>query len=482
MSAHVVVIGSLNVDLVVTADRLPLPGETVLGGQFGTHDGGKGANQAVAAARVGARVSMIGAVGADAHGERAVASLAAEGIDTSRIRRLEAEATGVAIIAVGPRGENQIVVAPGANALLELDDDDRALIGVRERGADQPRDSRGATIDALRTAHAAGITAILNPAPARALPSEILSLGPILTPNEHELVVAIGNDVTDTALDELAARHQGPIIVTQGPAGALLAEGDAARSVRRPAGAERGRHDRGRRHVLRRPRRLARRGSPAGRGDRRRQRCRRPVGRAPSAPGPGCPPGRRSRPSCRNPASSRSTSTIGSRHTTCLAIARQPTAISGGSMDAIALLKADHDKVKKMLAEGEETTERAEKTRTELFDTLKSEMLIHERIEEEIFYPALKSHPKARDIVLEGYEEHHVVDEIMGELEATAVTDETWGAKFKVMKENIEHHIEEEEGDMFKQARQIFDADELEELGARMLELKQLGQQVEAGA
>ncbi|HYI66119.1 MAG TPA: hemerythrin domain-containing protein [Candidatus Limnocylindrales bacterium] len=150
-------------------------------------------------------------------------------------------------------------------------------------------------------------------------------------------------------------------------------------------------------------------------------------------------------------------------------------------MDAIALLKADHDKVKKMLAEGEETTERAEKTRTELFDTLKSEMLIHERIEEEIFYPALKSHPKARDIVLEGYEEHHVVDEIMGELEMTPVTDETWGAKFKVMKENIEHHIEEEEGEMFKQARQVFDTDELEQLGARMMELKQLGQQVGAG-
>ena len=149
-------------------------------------------------------------------------------------------------------------------------------------------------------------------------------------------------------------------------------------------------------------------------------------------------------------------------------------------MNALTLLKADHDKVKKMLADGEDTTERAEKTRTELFERLKEEMLIHERIEEEIFYPALKSHPKARDIVLEGYEEHHVVDEIMGELEATDVTDETWGAKFKVMKENIEHHIEEEEGEMFKKARQVFDADELEALGARMLELKQLGQQVGA--
>jgi hypothetical protein len=149
-------------------------------------------------------------------------------------------------------------------------------------------------------------------------------------------------------------------------------------------------------------------------------------------------------------------------------------------MDAIALLKADHDKVKKMLADGEETTERAEKTRTDLFSTLKAEMMIHERIEEEIFYPALKEHPKAKDIVLEGFEEHHVVDEIMGELEATDVTDEAWGAKFKVMKENIEHHIEEEEGEMFKQARAVFDADELEQLGVRMMELKQLGQQLEA--
>ena len=149
-------------------------------------------------------------------------------------------------------------------------------------------------------------------------------------------------------------------------------------------------------------------------------------------------------------------------------------------MDAISLLKADHDKVKKMLADGEETTERAEVTRTELFVKLKEEMLVHERIEEEIFYPVLKSHPKAQDIVLEAYEEHHVVDEIMGELEALPVTDETWAAKFKVMKENIEHHIEEEEGEMFKTARQVFDADELESLGARMMELKKLGQQVGA--
>ena len=141
-------------------------------------------------------------------------------------------------------------------------------------------------------------------------------------------------------------------------------------------------------------------------------------------------------------------------------------------MDALELLKADHDRVKKILADGETTTERGEKTRTELFATLKGEMIVHERIEEEIFYPTLKEHPKARDIVLEGFEEHHVVDEIMGELEATDVTDETWGAKFKVMKENIEHHIEEEEGEMFKQARAALSTDELEDLGTRMEELK----------
>ena len=141
-------------------------------------------------------------------------------------------------------------------------------------------------------------------------------------------------------------------------------------------------------------------------------------------------------------------------------------------MDAISLLKADHDKVKKMLDEGETTTERGVKTRTELLETLKREMMIHERIEEEIFYPALKEHPKAKDIVLEGYEEHHVVDTLMGELAALPFDDESWGAKAKVMKENVEHHMEEEEGEMFKTARSVFDRQELEDLGARMEALK----------
>jgi hemerythrin-like domain-containing protein len=146
-------------------------------------------------------------------------------------------------------------------------------------------------------------------------------------------------------------------------------------------------------------------------------------------------------------------------------------------MDAIAMLKTDHDKVKGLLEDLESTTERGVKTREELFATIKGELTVHEIIEEEIFYPALKGHPKAKDIVLEAYEEHHVVDTLMGELEGLDVSDETWGAKALVMKENIEHHIEEEEGEMFRQARQVFDRQELLDLGERMARRKATAQQ-----
>jgi hypothetical protein len=137
-------------------------------------------------------------------------------------------------------------------------------------------------------------------------------------------------------------------------------------------------------------------------------------------------------------------------------------------MNALTLLEDDHKKMRKLLDELESTTERGVKTREELYATIKGELLVHEAIEEEIFYPALKEHPKAEDIVLEGYEEHHVVDTVMAELEGLPVDDETWGPKAKVMKENVEHHMEEEEGEMFKQARAVFDRDELEALGERM--------------
>lgn len=226
MSERVCVVGSINIDLVVLADRLPRPGETVLGGRFSVHDGGKGANQAVAAARVGATVSIIGAVGRDEHGRRALAALEAEGIDVSGVRQLDGEPTGVAIIAVGPRGENQIVVAPGANAAFALDDADLERITTSQVLLTNHEVPNHVIVPALRAASEAGVRSILNPAPARGLPADVLRLGPILTPNEHELVVAIGNDETEAALDELTARHAGPIIVTQGPAGALLAQDD----------------------------------------------------------------------------------------------------------------------------------------------------------------------------------------------------------------------------------------------------------------
>jgi iron-sulfur cluster repair protein YtfE (RIC family) len=144
-------------------------------------------------------------------------------------------------------------------------------------------------------------------------------------------------------------------------------------------------------------------------------------------------------------------------------------------VDALTLLENDHGKVKKMLSGLEETTERAVKTRQEGLAELKQELQIHEAIEEEIFYPALKEHAEAKDIVLEAYEEHDVVDTILSEIERTPVEDETWKAKFKVMKENLEHHIEEEEGEMFKHARKIFDREALEELGQRMQTRKEAG-------
>jgi hypothetical protein len=142
-------------------------------------------------------------------------------------------------------------------------------------------------------------------------------------------------------------------------------------------------------------------------------------------------------------------------------------------MDAIKLLKDDHDKLKGLLEKADSTTERGVKTREELFGKIKTELTVHEAIEEEIFYPALKEHAKTKEITLEAYEEHHVVDEIMGEIAQTPFDDERWGAKFTVMKENIEHHIEEEEGQMFKQAKQVLDETELESLGDRMAARKE---------
>lgn len=222
MTGRVTVIGSINVDLVVHADRLPMPGETVLGGRFAEFPGGKGANQAVAAARAGAEVTMIGAVGRDAYGEAAVEALREEGINTSRIRRVDGP-TGVALIGVGARGENTILLAPGANAFLTDADVDLAGASVVLTNFEIPYP---VALAAVRAARSADVAAIVTPAPAHALSADLLELDPFLVPNEHELTVMIGNDDPAAALSEITRRTNGAVIVTQGPAGALLAQGE----------------------------------------------------------------------------------------------------------------------------------------------------------------------------------------------------------------------------------------------------------------
>lgn len=224
MNGRVVVVGSINVDLVVRADRLPLPGETVLGGRFARFQGGKGANQAVAAARAGAAVTMIGAVGDDAYGTDAVRALADEGIDTAPVRVVDGP-TGVALIGVGARGENMIMLAPGANDEVSAADVDLDALRPEVVLTSFEIPYRTA-LEAVRGARRLRATPIVTPAPARALSAELLALDPMIVPNEHELTVIIGNDDPAAALDELTRRSGGPVIVTQGPAGALLAEGD----------------------------------------------------------------------------------------------------------------------------------------------------------------------------------------------------------------------------------------------------------------
>ena len=136
--------------------------------------------------------------------------------------------------------------------------------------------------------------------------------------------------------------------------------------------------------------------------------------------------------------------------------------------DAVKLLEKDHRRFERLMKEGEETTARASRRRRTILGTLAAEIAAHERKEEKLLYPALKRHREARDIVLEGYQEHHVADVLLGELENLDPTDERWGAKFKVLKESLEHHIEEEEGHMFKTARSVLGRDRLEALGRRM--------------
>jgi ribokinase len=228
MPGSVVVVGSINVDLVVTLDRLPAAGETVIGGRFARHGGGKGANQAVAAARAGATVRFVGAVGEDQFGADAVDELAREGIDVGAVARLADAATGVALIAVDRDGRNQIAVASGANGRVgprmvepgvgELRSGDVCLLGFEVPDA--------AVVAGARAAAAAGARIVLNPAPAHALPDELRGLGVIATPNADEADVLGGAEA-------IAAHTGGPVIVTHGAQGAVLH--DRGAQIRLPA-------------------------------------------------------------------------------------------------------------------------------------------------------------------------------------------------------------------------------------------------------
>jgi 3-hydroxypropionyl-coenzyme A dehydratase len=215
----VVVVGSINADLVVTLDHLPAAGETVIGGRFARHGGGKGANQAIAAARAGARVRFVGAVGDDDFGHAALAELEGEGIDVTAVAKTS-EPTGVALIAVDREGRNQIAVASGANATVDgsgigaLGPDDVCLLGFEVPDA--------AVVAGARAAKEAGARIVLNPAPARDLSDALLDLGVILTPNALELTALTNERDPERAARALSAVTEAPVIVTLGERGALL--------------------------------------------------------------------------------------------------------------------------------------------------------------------------------------------------------------------------------------------------------------------
>jgi iron-sulfur cluster repair protein YtfE (RIC family) len=150
-------------------------------------------------------------------------------------------------------------------------------------------------------------------------------------------------------------------------------------------------------------------------------------------------------------------------------------------MNAFELLKQDHKKVSDIFEKLEETTERAVKTRQELYARLRLELDVHTQIEEEVFYPAIENAEETRSLTLEAYEEHNVVKQLLDELDALPVEDETWTAKLKVLHENVEHHVDEEESELFSKARDVLTTAEIDELGLRLEAAKQTHKRAAAG-
>jgi ribokinase len=224
MRGHIVVVGSINMDLVVRAPRHPQPGETILGTSFQTFPGGKGANQAVAAARLGGEVYMVGRVGDDDFGKSMLATLQDASVDTRFVLVSEKSASGVALITVSDAGQNNIVVVPGANALL-TQADVQAAESVFQGAAIvvcQLEIPLPAVREAARLAHAYGAAFILNPAPAQLLDPPLLSQVDYLIPNEQELALLTGMDNTSLAINAIRDLGMKHIIVTLGSEGALV--------------------------------------------------------------------------------------------------------------------------------------------------------------------------------------------------------------------------------------------------------------------
>jgi len=240
----VTVVGSFNMDLLIRTPRMPIKGETILGGPFITGPGGKGANQAVAAARLDADVTMVVKLGQDAFGDQAAANLANEGICPDFILRDGAAYTGVAFIVVDDAGENMIIVALGTNALLTPADIDAAREAIMEADVAlfQLESPLETVTYAIRMAHAAGTTVVLNPAPSQALSPDLLSLVDVLTPNQTELQLLVGKDLSgppdlksleeiESAARELLSCGVGSVVVTLGVDGALSVTRDSVHHI-----------------------------------------------------------------------------------------------------------------------------------------------------------------------------------------------------------------------------------------------------------
>jgi len=222
--SRIVVVGSINMDLVTLAPRFPGPGETLLGTRFLTAHGGKGANQAVAATRLGAEVAMVGALGRDAFGDQLHAGLAQEGVDLAHLVRHDDVGSGTASITVAG-GENQIIVVPAANARVSPAQVEAARDAIARADAvlvqlEIPLETVEAT---LRLGRRENVPVILNPAPAQQLPAEWLQLASYLTPNQHELATALGADES-TDFRELMGRTPCPVVLTRGGEGAWYRE------------------------------------------------------------------------------------------------------------------------------------------------------------------------------------------------------------------------------------------------------------------